>query len=151
MILRKFVFVLTFFLAACQISPKDELIDGSIQEKNIYVEDDKIGLLAIESKPARYFLKLAFLCEPEFTDTYKKRTEHLVNQTIYVSFYSNLDKFLVRKAMFFNKKIVAYAELTKSIFDKTNQINLQIKNRTLTFKKDQFDRPILLPDSVCNK
>ncbi len=148
------VFIILGFLlvlSACQISAKDEALDGSIQQKNNFAEGSNIGLIETDATPSRYLLKLGFVCEPEMNESYKRRVENLLNKMIYISFFGEAEKFLVRKVMFYNSKMIAYVEITKPVFDKTERVELQVKNRSLNISKEQFNRPILLPDSVCNK
>ncbi|MBC7421376.1 MAG: hypothetical protein H7328_11665 [Bdellovibrio sp.] len=153
-LLLKSFLLLTFLiltLASCQLSPVEEIQDGSIQTKeNSFAENDKIGLIRTEAIPSTYFLKLGFLCEPEMNESYTKRAASLVNRKIFALFFGKNDKFLVKKSLVFNSKLIAYVEITAPIYDRTEKIQLQVKNRTLSVTRDYMNRPVLLPDSVCD-
>ncbi len=147
------VLFLFFSIAACKSAPPSESTEVLNEPMSTAEEPIKLGLSKKELpnlKPV-YSINLEFLCEPELDSFYKKRTESLIRHEVYVLFFDLNDKYLARKTLKFNPKLIASAESNSLIHNRTLRIELKIKNKKLNLTNEQLTRPILLPDSVCSR
>ncbi len=127
-------------LLSCQ-TPKKTVIDHG----------DELGFgTTHELGKDFYYLNLGFICEPERDVTYKKRTGKLVNLKAVVIFYQGDDKVLSQAASIINNKILFYSLVDKIAFEKTQAIELEIRNTTITVNRERLSAPITLPNSICD-
>ena len=155
--LRRLIHISVFLFLGCQtnsITPIEEKAfplsgDAEIDSQISQFNNEYTKNLGFSTYDNKYFLRITFRCQPEMNESYRRRVETIVSEKIYLKFFEKNDQFIDRGSMKFNSLVIAFDQVSKKIFDKTDRIEFNVKNRTVNATREELKKPILLPDSVC--